>query len=84
MFAISLLASLALLQRTRKPIQTLVEAVTGGGTSRLDELERGRMLVVCSITYVGRIKKLSKLTHWRCRMLWRPSLSVISAAFMAF
>lgn len=27
---------------------------------------------------------LSTRTHWRDRKLWRPSLSVISAAFMAF
>jgi hypothetical protein len=66
-----------LAERVAQPLETLVETVTGGSASRLDVLQG-----VSKTPRSGGIDL--EHTQARCRRLWRPSLSVISAAFMAF
>lgn len=60
----------------REPLQTLVKTISGGSTGGLDVL-----LKLAGDKTPG---KDIKLTQARCLKLWRPNLSVISAAFMAF
>jgi hypothetical protein len=61
-----------------KPLQTLVKTISRSSASRLNVL--GESLAIAAnkkSEYIG-------LTQARCLKLWRPSLSVISAAFIAF
>ena len=71
-----LVASLS--ESSGKPLKTLVQTVTRGGAGRLDILSPG----LAQIGIIG--PGVERLTQARCLRLWSPSLSVISAAFMAF
>lgn len=66
-----------LAERVAQPFETLVQTVTRCGASGLDVLEA---------LLARHCQERVSLEHTqaRCRRLWRPSLSVISAAFMAF
>src|ERR1700761_1835950 len=64
-------------KRVAEPFETFVEAVTGRSAGSLDVLYYGS--VHCCKGW-----QIRHLTQARCRRLCRPSLSVISAAFMAF
>jgi len=66
----------SLAERIAQPLETLVKTVSGCSASGLDVLERIRHW------YYARMQLV--LTHARCLREWRPSLSVISAAFIAF
>ena len=72
-----LVASLS--ESSGKPLKTLVQTVTRGGAGRLDILSPG---LAQTIGIIGPV--VERLTQARCLRLWSPSLSVISAAFMAF
>jgi hypothetical protein len=60
-----------------QPFESFIETITGCGTGGLDILYN-KSAIVRGGTMSG------DLTQARCRRLCRPSLSVISAAFMAF
>ena len=66
-----------LAERVAQPFETLVETVSAGGAGGLDVLWQ-------LLALVSRARAAEGHTQARCRRLWRPSLSVISAAFMAF
>jgi len=72
-----LLVVSSLPERVAQPLQPFVETITGGGASRLD---------VLGTRSAGRIDSsvVGGLTQARCLSECKPSLSVISAAFMAF
>ncbi len=78
----SLLSLVARLSESgSKPLQTLVETIARRSAGRLDELEGYRLAACPGPKEAGAGEKL---TQARCLRLWRPRLSVISAAFMAF
>lgn len=64
-------------QRIAQPFETFVKSVARRGASGLDVL---LPLSACCFRMSADFQR----THARCLRLWRPSLSVISAAFMAF
>jgi hypothetical protein len=66
-----------LAERVAQPFETLIQTVTGCGAGRLDVLE-------ALLARRSQVRMADGRTQARCRRLWRPSLSVISAAFMAF
>lgn len=63
-----------------EPLETLVKTVSGSSASGLDILENK----VSHGIFFFRLGPRQKLTQALCLKLWRPNLSVISAAFMAF
>ena len=71
-------ASLA--KRVAQPFETLVKTVSRRGAGGLDVLFDTKL--ASSASGAGGVVRM--LTQARCLRLWRPSLSVISAAFMAF
>jgi hypothetical protein len=64
-------------ERVAEPLETLVQTITGSRAGRLN------VLVIISFSSVTDGDAVV-FTQARCLRLWRPSLSVISAAFMAF
>lgn len=81
MLQILVLASLA--ESAAEPLETLVKSITGGSAGGLNVL-CPKVSLVSSHAKIGCLAKGGVLTHPRCLKLCRPSLSVISAAFMAF
>jgi hypothetical protein len=71
------LAVTSLPERVAQPFQTLVEPIARGSTGGLNILDHCQKV---STNYT----KQGTHTQARCRKLCSPSLSVISAAFMAF
>lgn len=81
MLQILVLASLA--ESAAEPLESLVKSITGGSASGLNVLcpKVSYRIITCQ---KGLPSQGSSLTQPRCLKLCRPSLSVISAAFMAF
>jgi hypothetical protein len=78
---ILVVASLA--ERVAEPLKALVKPITGGSASGLDVLCHHVSLASSHAKeWLPRHREI--LTQARCLKLCRPSLSVISAAFMAF
>ena len=61
-----------------QPLQAFVESIARGGAGGLNIL----LVTISLMLFIAR--RSGKLTQARCLKLWRPSLSVISAAFVAF
>lgn len=81
MLQILVLASLA--KSAAEPLKTLVKSITGGSASGLNVL-CPKVSLESSHAKSGCLDRGRFLTQPRCLKLCRPSLSVISAAFMAF
>jgi hypothetical protein len=65
-----------LAERVAQPFETFIKTITRGSAGGLD--------VLCHLLENCAADRSCLLTQARCRRLCRPSLSVISAAFMAF
>lgn len=74
--AIGCLVVASLAERVAQPFQTLVQTITRRGAGGLD------VLTIVSFKHATAGPSIHTQARWR--RLWRPSLSVISAAFMAF
>ena len=80
-----------------EPLETLVQTISGGSAGGLNVLldEKGLVSICAKLGIPQRAAiqghgtlapglRVKEHTQARCLKLWRPSLSVISAAFMAF
>ena len=68
----------SLSKRVAQPFQTFIKTIAGGSACGLD------VLFIYQQILWDEGGEHSNHTQARCLRLWRPSLSVISAAFMAF